>query len=392
MKIVHVMLWYIPSMGYQENFLPAEQKKLGHDVEIIASDRLPAFSGYSQHMGKSFSNRIIGTGIYEENGVKIHRLPCLEKGEISLLGLKRKLKELQPDVVHAHGTFLIPTLLTIIYSKKLHYKVFVDDHSHKNNFCISSVLGEIRIRMLSTFYRIYGKRVQCFFPVTHAAKQILQSILEIPNRKIELLPLGANTNLFKKSDELRKIGREEIGVDDNDFLIVSAGKFDESKDVHILITAFHNVTKNNPALKLLLIGSGPIEYMQKLKGLVNSLSLIEKVIFKDFVPNFQLPTYYNAADLGVWSGDHSITVMEAVASGLPTIVPEDDIAYEILFENNAAAGFKRGDVNNLSETILKLIENRKMRLAIGINSIYLGKEIISWKKIAEKSIIVYLNK
>ena len=84
--------------------------------------------------------------------------------------------------------------------------------------------------------------------------------------------------------------------------------------------------------------------------------------------------------------------MEAVASGLPTIVPEDDIAYEILFENNAAAGFKRGDVNNLSETILKLIENRKMRFDIGVNSTYLGEEILSWGKIAEKSISIYLNR
>lgn len=390
MKIVHVMLWYIPGMGYQENFLPAEQKRLGHDVEIITSDRLPAFRGY-KNMGKLFSNRIIGSGIYEENGVKIHRLPCLEKGVMLLLGLKKKLRELQPDIVHAHGTFVIPTMLSIVYCKQLNYKVFVDDHSHSNNFCIASILGEVRLRMLCAFYQIYGKRVQCFFPVTHASKQILQHLLKISNEKIELLPLGANTNIFKSSDELRKIGREEVSANDNDFLIISTGKFDKSKDIHILITSFCDVAKQKHFLKLLLVGNGPIEYMRELGELVKISNLTDKVIFKDFAPNFQLPMYYNAADLGVWPGDHSITVIEAVATGLPSIVPEDDIAYNILFENNAAAGFKRRDVNNLSETILRLVEKKELQREIRIKSINLGEEVLSWRKIAEKSICLYSN-
>lgn len=390
MKIVHVMLWYIPGMGYQENFLPAEQKKLGHDVEIITSDRLPAFHGHQQ-MGSLFSNRIIGSGIYEENGVKIYRLPSLEKEVMLLLGLKKKLKALQPDVVHAHGTFVTTTLLTIIYSKRLNYKVFVDDHSHKNNFCIASTLGEVRIRMLSFFYQIYGKRVRCFLPVTHASKQILQSILKVPDTKIELLPLGANTNIFKKSEELRSIGRAEIGVNDTDFLIISSGKFDECKDIDILITAFENSVKINPSLKLLLVGSGPIDYMLKIKESVITLQLSDKVIFKDFAPNSHLPTYYNAADIGVWPGDHSITVIEAVASGLPTIVPENDIAYNILFENSSAEGFERGNTRNLSEKILKL-GNKKKLLEMKVNCLHLSENILSWEKIAQESIRIYLSR
>jgi hypothetical protein len=50
MKIVHVMNWYIPNMGYQENILPAEQKKLGHEVYIITSDRIPHYSGYDRNV------------------------------------------------------------------------------------------------------------------------------------------------------------------------------------------------------------------------------------------------------------------------------------------------------------------------------------------------------
>jgi len=48
MKIVHLMSWYMPNMGYQENYLPAEQKKLGHDVEIITSDRYTPFLSFGE--------------------------------------------------------------------------------------------------------------------------------------------------------------------------------------------------------------------------------------------------------------------------------------------------------------------------------------------------------
>ena len=71
------MNWYIPNMGYQENYLPAEQKKLGHDVEIITTDRFPAYKGFKNHVGKLHKNRIVGTGTFKDNDVIIHRLPTI---------------------------------------------------------------------------------------------------------------------------------------------------------------------------------------------------------------------------------------------------------------------------------------------------------------------------
>ena len=65
MKIVHVMNWYIPNMGYQENFLPSEQKKLGYDVEIITSDRIPSFKEFRGEIRDD--EQLIGEGLFEED-------------------------------------------------------------------------------------------------------------------------------------------------------------------------------------------------------------------------------------------------------------------------------------------------------------------------------------
>ena len=393
MKIVHVMNWYMPNMGYQENYLPAEQKKLGHDVEIVTSDRFPFYRGYKQHIGKFHKDRIVGTGIVYDNGLKIHRLPCFlehkRNGEIFLKDLRKKLKKLNPDVVHVHGVFTPLSLQTIFYKKKLNYQLIVDDHSHKNNFGFDSFPKKIYIFFFKLFYQFFQSRVSCFMPVTYSSKEIIQSILKIPDEKIKLLHLGANADVFKPSKKLREIGRKENGIQDNEILILTSGKFTRSKDIDILLRSFINISKKFSNIRLLLVGNGPVEYMKYLEEIVDSSKINDKVIFHDFVPNFELPKLYNASDIGVWPGDHTITAIEAVATGLPIIVPSSDYAYKVLFEDNAALGFDRGSIDSLTKKIELLCSNRNKLDYLLKNSIEISQKKLGWNIIAKKSLEYY---
>lgn len=228
-----------------------------------------------------------------------------------------------------------------------------------------------------------------FFPVTYATTDFLKRVLKIPENRLELLPLGANADRFKKSLELRKMGRNELNIKEDEKLILTAGKLDAQKDIKYLIKAFSDVNNRKPFIKLLIIGSGTKEYMNNLKSLVNRLGVQDRIIFIDFVPNNELPKYYNAGDIGVWPGNCSITVLEAVATGLPVIIPNKDLNYKILSDNNAAVGFKRRNVNSLSEAILKLLNDSELYSRIIENSSILFMETLSWKGIAQKSIDTY---
>lgn len=380
-------------MGYQENFLPAMQKKLGYDVEIITSDRVPNFRGYQNNVGHIIGNRIIGRGKFEENNVDIHRLSSIFEiqngGLLVLKGLKEKIKELKPDVVHVHGALSLLSLQAIFYSKELNYDVFVDDHTHKNNLNISSAHKKIYFKFAKIFYRKYKKCVCAWMPVTLFARDFLHNELGISDKKMVLLPLGADTNYFRMNVDLRNIGRNEMNLDESDFLIISAGKFDMCKDIHLLITAFISINEKYPHVKLLILGNGPKEYMANLYDLSKALIASNHIFFKGFVPNSDLPKYYNAADVGVWPGDPSITVIEAVATGLPVIVPIMDVAYDILFNNNAAIGFERGNIESLSNAILEIIEKKELHSQISENCKLLAVNALSWEKIAEKSISIY---
>lgn len=383
------MAWYIPNMGYQENCLPAEQAKMGHDVRIITSGKLPPNVGFDHVIGKMYPHRIIGVGVFEEKGIPIYRLPSFEiHNQIILIGLNSKLKELKPDVVHLHGAFA-PTTVCVLLSRNNHFKLFVDDHSHETNFRISSFLPRLYMSFIRFIYSRSGDKISQFLPVTHSASQIICKELRIKDEKVTLLPLGANTELFYKTIGERDNLKHELGLNTKDILLISAGKFSKDKDIHILIEALNKAIQDNSKLKLLLIGNGPSDYMTYLKGLVSKYHLDERVIIKDFVPNSELSKYFNIADVGVWPGDPSITVIEAVATGLPIIIPKDDHAYRVIIQNGAGIGFIRRDVQSLHDSIISLVNDHSLRSEVSNKCVILTKSTLSWEKIAEESIRIY---
>jgi glycosyltransferase involved in cell wall biosynthesis len=385
------MAWYIPGMGYQENILPSEQSKLGHNVEIITSNRIPDFGGLDQVLSGSSRSGIQSIGTFEENGIRIHRLPCLESaGQVYLVGLRSKLKTMRPDIVQSHGAFSPSTVQTILYSKGLGYRLFIDDHSHKTNFHANDPVRRSYITLLRAVYRITDERIECYMPITNSARDILKSTLHIPTKKIEPFPLGADTGRFTKSAQLRESGRSTYGIQDGTRVIVTAGKFAENKDVDVLIKAFGQVIKGSPNVALLLVGNGPREYMSRLKKLADEITPSGKVRFIDFVRNADLPMIFNSSDIGVWPGNVSITVVEALATGLPTILQTDDSgAYEMILRERAAVGFDRGSVDSLAGRIEELLEEPELRAKIGTRAESLVDDSLSWRRIAEKSIFLY---
>lgn len=389
MRIVHVTDWYIPNMGYQENCLPAEQAKLGHEVWIITSDKVPPYGGFRQATEHLYPGRFIGVGEFEEGGVHIYRLPSLEvHDQAILIGLIDRLNRLHPDVIHLHGTYA-PSTMRVLISRGINSKLFVDDHSHETNFRTRSVFTKAYLAAVKMIYKMCGDKVSHFLPITYSAARILRDVLNVDGSQMTLLPLGANTALFRRSTSSRESLREELGLDENDILIITAGKFTRGKDITILLESFSAAVKSNPKLRLLLIGKGTEDYMNELRSLMIRLELRDRVMLRDFVPNSELPAYFNAADVGVWPGNPSITVIEAVATGLPVVVPKDDLAYKLVLDSGAGLGFTRKDVQSLCRSLIALANDRSLRHKTSERCLNLITETLSWEKVAQSSLTLY---
>ena len=79
MKILHLINYYQPKIGYQEYFLAKKQRELGHEVFFITSDRYFPFKNYKKSYQSLLGPRIIKPGIFIEDKIIVYRLkPFLE--------------------------------------------------------------------------------------------------------------------------------------------------------------------------------------------------------------------------------------------------------------------------------------------------------------------------
>lgn len=395
MKIVHVMNWYIPGMGYQENCLPAEQKKLGHDVEIVTTDRFPAYATFFRHkesVGQVIENRFAGTGIFYENNVKIHRLPTIfeisSHDQIIPKGLKNKLKELKPDIVQAHGVITYPSIQSVIYQKSLDFSLFLDAHIAYINLMPYHYYKKLYFRLFKyLFYPVFINRVEKIFAVSEDTKNILADELGISLDKIEIIPLGANSEKFCFNKGYRKKIRDDLRIGYNEIIAIYAGKMTPDKDIKFLINSSEKLLNKFENFRLLLLGNGPKDYIKQVKELIMKKNLEDKIIFHDLVKNEDLVKFYSAADIGIWPGTPSITIIEGMSCSLPILISQSKSTSHLIRNNGFS--FPRGNKKQFKIYLEELIKNDKLRKEMGKKSRKLVEKEFSWEQIAKKTIKYY---
>jgi glycosyltransferase involved in cell wall biosynthesis len=93
--------------------------------------------------------------------------------------------------------------------------------------------------------------------------------------------------------------------------------------VDVLAKAFVKVAAQNPDVNLLLLGGG--SQGAKIRQILTNGGVMDRVHFGGQISHTDLPRWYHMADLYI-SPSHvdgsSVTLMEALASGLPCLVSD----------------------------------------------------------------------
>jgi len=386
------MSWYIPNMGYQENYLPYEQKEQGHDIEIITSDRYPPFKLFENNYNNIFGERIVGSGCFIDKDIKINRLKCFfeykEHQILVLKGLYKKLKEIKPDVVQSHGMLEPYSVQLILFQKIIGYKLFFDEHTDYKNLYPFNNIKKIYLKLLGYFfYPFFNKRISKIFPITPGSEKVLIKELRIPKDKIQLIPLGVDNKKFYQNRQHRDMIREKLHIKKDDVVAIYAGKINPEKKIELLIETSNKLIKKYNNYKLLIVGNLSGNYPNLLKKIVKNYNTNNNIIFHDFVSNHELPYYYSAGDIGIWPSDPSNTIIEAMSCSLPIILPKN-IETNHLIENN---GFIY-NINIKDDLFLKieeLIVNNNIRWKMGKNSKLLVEKKFSSSLIAKLTLEAY---
>ena len=160
--------------------------------------------------------------------------------------------------------------------------------------------------------------------------------------------------------------------------------------VDVLAKAFVRVAAENPNVNIILLGGG--SQGPQIRQIFMNGGVLDRVHFGGQVGQRDLPRWYHMSDLYV-SPSHvdgsSVSLMEALASGLPCLVSDIPGNLEWIEEGLNGWLFRDGDVDDLAGKILSVIKNRKLLKRIGEAARKTAEEKADWRKNFGKLLAAY---
>lgn len=189
------------------------------------------------------------------------------------------------------------------------------------------------------------------------------------DNKIQTLYNGVDVKVFSSTNEQQK-KRTDIGLSEDDFVMVYSGRLNKEKGVSELIDAML-MLQERPKIKLMIIGSpffGDVanedDFVRELKQKAKAIK--DQIVFTGFISHSQLPQYLNMSDIAVipslWDDPCPNTVLEAQAMGLPLITTcRGGIPEEVTGKNAILLETDEHFVDNLATAILDLYKHPEKR-------------------------------
>ncbi len=191
------------------------------------------------------------------------------------------------------------------------------------------------------------------------AKHLSQNIIKyVPKSKIELIPNGVNTSIFKKLDQKKDID------------IIYVGRLERQKNLVTLIKAIAKLKRDK--LKLVFVGSGSlIKFLLKL-----ALKYHVNLQLSGSIPHTKLPAILNRAKIFVLPSlieGQPKALLEAMSCEIPVIASNIPSHREIII-NNINGILTRTNSNDIAHHIKNLISNSILQKKLTVNA---RKTIIS---------------
>lgn len=383
MKILHVCLgnFFIDDYSYQENMLAKFHFLQGFQVTVLASlvtfdknGKITSFPNESNYKSSDGFNVIrvnYKKGIYKLNK-RFRRYDNI---------YSRIVKE-NPDIIFIHGCQFMDIKFIKKYAKtNKSVKIFVDNHADfvnsAKNWLSKNILHKVIWKNCAQLIEPYTDK---FYGVTPNRCDFLENVYKIPKNKIELLVMGVDDTLL---EETKKGGfvsslRNEMGFNESDFIVITGGKIDYAKNIHLLMQSIIDI--NNTNIKLLIFGN----IAPEIKDLFESLNSHCSIHYLGWKSHKEKIDLFAISNLAVFPGTHSVLWEEVVGTGIPAIFKYWEGMTHVDLGGNCTF-LKENSTYEIRDAILSVYDNKgiynKMKFIAELK-----KESFSYSFIAKKAI------
>lgn len=254
-----------------------------------------------------------------------------------LRDFRRVIREVKPDLIHAG-----PVQKSAFLAALSGFKPLV---SMSWGYDLLQDAGKSELMNRATGYTLKRSSI-----LVVDCETVREKALELgmPADNIVAFPWGVDLDAFSPDeDSVQGTGQ---------FTLLSTRSWEPIYGVDILAQAFASAARQLPELRLIMLGNGSQSGF--LRGLFSGAGLVDRVSLPGQVSQIDLPRFYSMADLYV-SASHvdgsSVSLMEALASGLPALVSDIPGNREWVEPGVNGWWFRDGNPDELAAAILNAV-------------------------------------
>lgn len=314
-----------------------------YQLSIISNERDNGrIEGAKIHecLSRDFPNKIVGI-FYE-----LYRA----------IRIRVMLDHIEPDIVHIHSfDYIHPFMIGLVscFSKSFRNLVVSTWGTDVlSSFQPSATwVGNLSKRLL--LYRADRITATTHF-LSHATKQLSSA-----GKTVQVIPFGIDCDIFSRQTK-KTSNNINIG-----FIKHLKPKYGPE----YLIKAFALVEKEHPNIELTMVGKG--EMRQPLERLARRLGVVNKVHFLGYLDYETVPDVLKEIDIFVMpstedSETFGVAAIEAQAMCIPVVASEVGGVPEALIDNITGMLVEPKNVEQLANSIARLIKNPELRIKMGI--------------------------
>ncbi len=326
--------------------------EMGHEVLFVA----PRTKKFSETLIKG---RI---RVYYLNSIPSALYPGLRLSPPVDIKLRHKLSREHIDIVHITGPFTVG-LYGMNFARR--YKIpivhtfhtMITEYSYLRYLLKINSLIKLGSKMVIGYLRPYIRGSNVITAPSEYVKKFLNE--NFPGAKVFRISNGMSIDEFRNYDTFENLRKSYPRYNRKSFVFV--GRLGHEKSVDILLKAFEKAVAQDNEIKLFIIGSGPEEEM--LRRLASDSSLGDNVFFLGRVPHNEILQsgilhYARGFVTASKTEVQPMTVIEAILSGIPIVIPEVDGIME-LFDGNGKT-FEADNASELARCIVELANDDDM--------------------------------
>lgn len=176
-------------------------------------------------------------------------------------------------------------------------------------------------------------------------------------RKIVVIPGGIDLERFHPAQD-KLLTRAKLNLPRDKTILLTVRGLEPRMGIENLIRAMQAVVKTIPDVYLIVGGAGPLK--DALFSMCRSLNLDHHIEFPGYIPEAELPLYYQAADLFILPTieleGFGLVTLEALASGTPVLGTPIGGTLEILGALDERFLFQDISPESISGLIIKMCE------------------------------------